>query len=45
MNTEDKTPECPIVDLGRASAETKGPYTEGPIEIMGHRAPIGLSDD
>lgn len=34
-----------VLDLGRASVETKGPYTEGPIEIMGCRAPIGLSDD
>jgi len=42
---EDNTKDNPILDLGRASAETRGPYAEGPIEIMGHRAPIGLSDD
>ncbi len=45
MQTKTFADQTLILELGRASVETKGPYNEGPIEIMGHRAPIGLSDD
>jgi hypothetical protein len=45
MQDQSKIPQPQIQDLGCASTETKGPYVEGPIEIMGYRAPIGLSDD
>jgi hypothetical protein len=45
MQATTHTDEPLIVLLGRATALTKGPYSEGPIEIMGHRAPIGLSGD
>jgi hypothetical protein len=45
MQDQTQNLDWEILDLGSASVETKGPYAEGPIEIMGHRAPIGLSDD
>jgi hypothetical protein len=45
MQANTTTFEPLILDLGCASAQTLGPYSEGPIEIMGHRAPAGLSED